>query len=181
MQPLDPKLKTILGVNDPWYFRFIDFYLERPIISDIVLSMFVLVIKYLLFMTKKSFFGFEVSSLTDILNELISSALAAGGFVLAALAIIASIKQSVPEIPKGEKPKNGKEYFYNSIGYQNIVKMYSIACLVFLAAFLYFVFIRATAPTYSGSTLLNLVLFGTAMLSLTFLRCVVVLWSIIKI
>lgn len=181
MQQSERKLRRILGIDRPWYFRIIDAYIDRPVISDVILSLTVVGIKFLFSKKIGYCFEFEVSALTDILNELISSSLAAGGFVLAALAIIASIKQSVPEISKSDKPKNGKEYFYNSIGYPNIIKMYGISCVVFLVSFLYFSFIRATVLHFDGNELLDLILFGISLLSFTFLRCIAVLWSIIKI
>ena len=175
------KLKKILASNRPWYFGTVNTYLKRPVLMDFMICSFFALLHYL----ATTYFGYIFFSgedaLSDILNELISSSLSAGGFVLAALAIIASIKQSVKEIEKGEKPKDGKEYFYNSAGYHNIIKMYSVSCVIFLVLFLYFSFLRCVFHYFDPTLMLHMIFFGIGFLSLSFLRCIVLLWILIKI
>lgn len=180
MDQLERKLRKTLGFNKKWYYYPIDFYLDSHVSADFSLATIVVIISYF-FSNNYNLFYYKIDAVSDILNELISSSLSAGGFVLAALAIIAGIKQTVEPIPPSGKPKSGKEYFYNNIGFKGVVKIYGVSCLVLLFTFIYFVFLRSISGQFQNNLQLSLTIFGIVIVVSTFLRCVVLLWLIIKI
>lgn len=179
--PSGSKWKKILKYNTPWYYKIIDFYLRKPIIIDIILSLLFLLLNCFINSVFEGFLIFSKDALSDILNELISTSLSLGGFVLAALAILASIKQTVSDLDESKKPKDGREFFFNGFGYKNVVQIYSLACFTLLLLFIYFSTLRGIHSSINEDILLNAVFFGIAVLSLTFFRCVALLWAIIKI
>lgn len=182
MNPSERKLRRIFRQNRPWYYHLWNLYLERSVLFDVLICCILVTLNYILVKSGRSFFNIEINAIPDILNELISTSLSSGGFVLAALAIIAGIKQTVPELEEDQKPKSGKEFFFNNkTGYSKLIRLYSYACLIFLSAFLYFTIIRASFSTFNNLIIVNLMIGGISFVSLTFLRCIVVLWLVIKI
>jgi hypothetical protein len=181
MNPSESKLRKILGREKSLYHKIIDYSIDNPIKIDSTIGLLVVYVNYLLIKFDFQLFSFEKEDLNDILNELISSSLSAGGFVLAALAIIASIKQTIYEVDKNQKPRSGKEYFYNSIGYTNVLKFYSISCIVFLLGFILFSFLRGCSSKIEPFYLQGSTVFGIILISLTFLRCILMLWTLIRL
>ena len=176
----EPKLRKILETNEPWFVRWSNTYLKRPLLYDLLLGFLLIGINYLIVKNYGGLISYTQNAIGDILNELISSTLASGGFVLAALAILASIKQSV-SILKGENPKNGKEFFYNSKGYKNVINIYGASCIIFLLLFLLFTFLRGSINFFSLPIIANLLFLGIVILTAAFSRCIILLWLLIKI
>lgn len=71
---------------------FLDKYLSRPILSDLCIATILLLLNYLLNQNNIQILSYDKESINDLLNELISTSMSLGGFVLAAMAIIASSK-----------------------------------------------------------------------------------------
>lgn len=169
-------------MDPPWYSRVLYNYIDYPVLYDITFALGVVAANALCVRYYGVVFALNNEGITDMSNELVSSSLSAGGFVLAALAIIASIKQSVPEKKPGDVVHTGKEYFYNTKYYRNILRLYAVACIVFLVLFLYFSALRVIEPVNSPVyTPFNLLIFGTSILFTTFMRCVGILWAMVRI
>jgi len=161
--------------------NFWKYYLKFPILLDIFLSFVVVGIVFLVGKYMPFFDITSTSSLSDILNELISSTLSAGGFVLAAIAILASIKESVKPLKKEERAETGSDFFFNSKGYQGIIKVYANCAIVFLCLFIYFSVLRSIAESISISKLFWNLLFGSSLLVITFLRTISLLRKLVTL
>jgi len=173
------KLKRILESDKPWYIKGGDSYLRKPILYDFLIGVAIVLINYLIVEFIGHCFIYEEDSIADILNELISSTLASGGFILAALAILASIKQGV--FQEEEKPENErKRYFFNGSGFKRIINIYSFSCLVFLFLFTLFTILRSVLSNLSLTWTFSIFSIGVVVLLLTLLRCTILLWILIK-
>ena len=104
-----------------------------------------------------------------------------GGFVLAAMAIIASVKEGTGKIKEKEIAETGKEFFYNSPAYPILLKSFVRACFVYGTIFLYFSVVRSTADTVEPTTLFNLVYLGLFISLFTLFRCVYLVQAAVKI
>lgn len=178
--PSEKDLNKILGIHRPWYKRVYDLYIDYPLLADFLLGGVGIMVYILSSLLKNPLFNIDVSSLQDILNELISTSLSLGGFVLAALAIIASIQLGV----KNKNPKDaetGKEFFYNSRGYKRVINIYSTSCFTYLALFLIFTSARGVSAGIELKTLLYIIIAGVVILSSSFIRCVIILWGLMRI
>lgn len=156
-------------------------YLKYPIYIDIALSLLTMLIIYLVGCVHTFHTVSSSNSLSDILNELISSTLSAGGFVLAAIAILASMKQNVKKLEGHERPSSGRELLFNSDGYQNIIKVYANCAFVFLFLFIYFTVLRSISETITIFYLFWGLVFGANLLVFTFLRTIYLLKTIVAI
>lgn len=173
------KLEKILDANIPWYEKLANKYLRRPILWDFCIGVIIVGINFLIVNNNKHLINFEKNSGADILNELISSTLSSGGFILAALAILASIKQNLSN-GKESNSNKGKEFFFNSSGYKRIINIYSFACLVFLILFILFTILRSGIDHIPDIYTLNILIVGVTVLVLTLFRCIILLWILIK-
>lgn len=180
MMQSENKWREILD-NRKWYNKLYDRYLQTPIIFDFIISILLIIFHYLISIIFGFLIIYKVETLSDILNELISSSLSAVGFILTALAIIASIKQTVPKLKKNKRPDSGKSFFYNSKAYKEVIRIFSLCCVVFIFLFLFFVFLRTSITYIDPELSLNALIFGISLLTLSFLRCVKVLWDLIQI
>ena len=156
-------------------------YIDRVFLSDFLLGLvFVLLYKALKYLTGP-ILSVDLDSLKDLINELISTSLSLGGFSLAALAIIASIKDKVPQKTL-EQSESGKEVFFNSAsGYSKVIRTYVSSCYAYLILFLFFTVLRATEQTFEFNQILVLIQFGAVVLSSSFVRSVLILWMIINL
>jgi len=158
----------------------LDFYFKRPIITDMVVIVFVLSINYFIQKRFDTVLWFTFDALSSVLNECISSSMSLGGFVLAAMAIVASIKQDVPVVKVG-KARSPKEYFFNTKGYALLMKSFTGACIIYSVSFLYFSTVRSFAESFQLTTLFNLTFFGLILSLTTLIRCIWLIQAIIHI
>jgi len=181
MKPSDKKLLKNLGYDTKWYQQLEYWYIDYPIISDLIISAIFIAFNIFYISYLGPIFWTTDEALTDLNNELVSTSLSSGGFVLAALAIVATIKEGVRKIGEGEKPATGKEFFYNSKGYRNVLKIYSISCFIFLLLFVYFSLLRSLSSMLNGSSLVAYLIVGVVVLASSFIRCIWVLWKLIRL
>lgn len=104
-----------------------------------------------------------------------------GGFVLASMAILASIKDSTEKTEPGDKPKTGRQFLFNSKAYGLLIKSFSWACLVYGLAFLYFSVLRTLADSLETESLFNLTFFGLFFSLFTLLRCIYLIQAVVRI
>lgn len=167
------KRKSRTEIMLTWYFKW-------PISIDIVLIAGLLAMSYAVEKYFKVDFGYTSDSLHNVLNECISSAMSLGGFVLAAMAIVASIKQDVP-IQDQSKATSPKGYFFNTKAYSLLMSSFSGACIVYGFSFLYFSVVRAFAESMHLTTLFYATFFGLILSLTTLIRCIWLIQSIIHI
>jgi hypothetical protein len=103
-----------------------------------------------------------------------------GGFILAAMAILASMKQDVPAI-NSDKALSAKDYFFNTKGYPLLMKSFTGACIIYSCSFLYFSVIRAAAESLPTNYLFNLTFFGLLLSVSTLFRCIWLIYTIIHL
>ena len=177
----EKKLREILGLERTFKQKVRDHYLNYPISYDLLLSVMVLSINIFLKKINFIFIQYNENGLKDLLNELVSSSMSLGGFVLAAMAIIASVKEGTAKIKENEIAETGKDFFYNSSAYPMLLKSFVQSCLLYGAIFLYFSVVRSAADNIETTTLFNLVYFGLFVSLLTLFRCVYLVQAAVKI
>lgn len=177
----EKKLRETLGLERTFRQKLLDHYLAYPIRYDLLLSIILLSINIFFKKIYFTFIEYNSDGLKDLLNELISSSMSLGGFVLAAMAIIASVKDGTPKLKENEMAETGRDFFYNSSAYLILLKSFVEACFVYAAIFLYFSIVRSMADTVEPTTLFNLVYFGLFISLFTLLRCVYLVQAAVKI
>ena len=158
--------------------------------SDIILVVFFSFIHFLIKELCGQYFSFDRDSLGDILNELISSSISAGGFVLAAMAIIASIKQNIPYIDSENQVDQHKydmkavgrsRFYHNEHGYPLVVRSYSFSCITFLLLFIFFSILRGLANNIDAMILFYCLLSGGILIVSSLFRCIRLLWRLVNL
>jgi hypothetical protein len=159
----------------------LDQYLRYPILSDLCMATMLLLLNYTLNKNNIQIVSYDKESIDDLLNELISTSMSLGGFVLAAMAIIASSKDSATKVNNLKEAKTGKEFFYNSPAYNILINSYSWACTVYGGVFLVFSLLRTTSESLSPIMLFNLTYFGLLVALFTLFRCIYLIQAVVKI
>jgi hypothetical protein len=152
-------------------------FIEHPFKWDFGVLLF-LVLAYLLLWWKGIYYTANDDTLSDLLTEMVSASIGSGGFILAAMAIMAGIRSGVKVT---QQATTGEEYFYNSSAFGAAIKVYSKGCLVYLCVFLAVVGIRMfidTIPTfYTQLFIVSTVVIMTT----TFLRCIYILYLVLTL
>jgi hypothetical protein len=159
----------------------LDQYLSHPILSDLFIATMLLVLNYALNQNNIQIVSYDKESINDLLNELISTSMSLGGFVLAAMAIIASSKDNTAKVNNIKEAKTGKEFFYNSPAYNILINSYSWACTVYGGMFLVFSLLRTTSDSLAPIILFNLTYFGLLVALFTLFRCIYLIQAVVKI
>lgn len=156
-------------------------YLYKPFIFDFSISL--ILVSFNLILNK---FGlilarFSKDSISDLLNELVSTSMTLSGFVLTAMAIVAATKDNTERIDDYTKAKSGRDYFYSGPGYISLVKVYTNACVTFVGMFFWFSILRSVIESIEGQALFHLTYFGIFFTSMTLIRCVYLVQAVMKI
>src|SRR5690554_1546550 len=98
----------------PFIYRLLDFYLKRPFIYDLIISVFFGIVFW--FLVTNGCINFESSEIIQSINtDLISVTISLAGFILASLTIIVTFKDSVDAKGKKlEEVETGKDLFFSS-------------------------------------------------------------------
>ena len=152
-------------------------FIEHPFKWDLgVLA--VLLTVYLLFWWNGIYYAADYDTLTDLLTEMVSASIGSGGFILAAMAIMAGIRSGVKVT---QQAASGEEYFYNSSAFAAAITVYSKGCLVYLAVFLSVVGVRMfidTIPTFYTQLFIAATV---VVMTTTFLRCIYILYQVLTL
>lgn len=159
----------------------LDRYLRHPILFDLCVTIILLLSNQKLINNNIQIVSYDKDSINDLLNELISTSMSLGGFVLAAMAIIASSKDNTTKVHNLNEAKTGKEFFFNSPAYNILINSYSWACMVYGGMFLIFSFLRISSESLSTTILFNLTFFGLLMALFTLFRCIYLIQAVVKI
>lgn len=173
------QYERILGKRKSPKEKILSTYLKQPVLIDCILILIVLLINYYID-RHVSILKYTTDSLSNILNECISSAMSLGGFILAAMAIVASMKQDVPAI-NSDKALSAKDYFFNTNGYTLLMRSFTGACIIYCGSFLYFSVVRAAAESLPRNYLFNLTFFGLLLSVSTLFRCIWLIYTIIHL
>jgi hypothetical protein len=159
----------------------LDQYLNWPVFFDVLLSIALIAANYVLHAFGIHIFDFSKEAVTDLLNELISTSMSLGGFVLTAMAVIAASKDNTRRLKEGEVPESGKEFFYNSKAYIALIRSFSWACVVYGVGFLFFSVLRTSAGSMELQTLFHLTYLGLFIDVFTLLRCIYLIQAAVRI
>lgn len=120
----------------PFIYRLLDFYLKRPFIYDLIISVFFGIVFW--FLVTNGCINFESSEIIQSINtDLISVTISLAGFILASLTIIVTFKDSVDAKGKKlEEVETGKDLFFSSGSYFTSVKVFYRSAIILLLMFL---------------------------------------------
>lgn len=161
--------------------EILDQYLLRPVLFDMVATVLLLSANQILINKGFQLYAYTQEAINDLLNELISSSLSLGGFVLAAMAIIASMKESTTKVDDYKDGKTGKEFFFNSPAYKPLINSYQWACILYGGVFLLFSIVRTISDSLDVKTLFLLTYLGLFISLFTLVRCIFLIQAVVKI
>lgn len=177
---LDQELGRTLGTIPKKRDKAEDFYLFSPFIFDALFGFLLAVLYLLIDAFVVPFADVDTDNIKDILNELISSSFSAGGIILAALAIIAGAKLTVPVKP-AEKAKSGSELLYNHQAFNVIVGVFVKSCITYVIVFLAFILVRGINIDNGFDFTLAIMLMAIFIMTSALLRCVLILRKVMKV
>ncbi|MBP5982256.1 MAG: hypothetical protein KA734_00930 [Fluviicola sp.] len=156
--------------------KMLDFYLKFPVLLDIALV--ILISSCTLILKNKGILrDFDVERLKSISSDLISTSISLAGFVLAALTIIVTFKDSAT----GKSSTDGKSTFFNSGKYFDLVKVFYSAALVLIFTFVILSTIKIS-DIFKNLKIEQYVILGALILICTsVLRSLILLFQIIKL
>ncbi|MGB1206241.1 MAG: hypothetical protein ACPG5B_11375 [Chitinophagales bacterium] len=158
--------------------KFLNFYYDNSIIFDLIIA--IALVFYINFMCKyyNICINLDRDALNDLLNELISSSVSVGGFIIAALTIILTIKSNLKN-KKFDKSQNGLEGLLNSRHYKTIVNIFYIASSVFVFCFFSFSLLKIFDNYIKDEYLLYFIILGMTFIISSIIRCLMVLRNIV--
>ena len=160
--------------------RLLDKYIKRPLLYDSVCVCLMVFVNEVLIRRSYSLFILEIDTLESLLNELISSSVSIGGFVIAALTIILTLKDNL-KAKEGSFPISSLEILFNSKHYKRVVRVFYWASLIFVIAFFYFSILAILWPNFQEKLAMYLILAGLWTIVMAVLRCLLILQAIIEI
>lgn len=156
--------------------KILDFYLRIPVLMDIILILITIgLINYL--NDEELVLSFDGDRLKSISSDLISTSISLAGFVLAALTIIVTFKDTVTD----KASIDGKSTFFNSPKYFDLVKVFYSASLVLIFVFLILTTIKIS-DIFKKIGIEQYIIIGALILIFTtVLRSLILLYQIIKL
>lgn len=154
-------------------------YLHRPLLWDGVLI--AIGIGVFEFICSKDWWCLKIhrESLDSLLNELVSSSLSVGGFVIASLTIVVTIKDGVSK-PVSES-ENGLDALMNGKWYPKVVNVFKVGAWIFILTFLAFSLIEVMHDAISNKLDLYLIMTGLIYTVMALIRCLLALNVIINL
>ncbi|MAC95435.1 MAG: hypothetical protein CMC96_08030 [Flavobacteriales bacterium] len=161
----------------PFYIKVLDVYLKVPILIDLIVTAAILWGVYL--MQQKALLTiFDNAVMKSLNSDLISTSISLAGFVLAALTIIVTFKDSVNS---REDSNSGRDLFFKSKAYYPTVKVFYRASLVLLFIFLTLSLCKITEGQYPAKVYNFIVIANLCLIVTTVLRSLYLLLKIIKL
>jgi len=153
-------------------------YLRWPIISDAALSTVIslLLLNWIFECPRDS----DKSNFLNVISSLISTCVSLAGFILAALTIIITFKSNLKA--KGiAEADDALELILSSKHYESIVTVFKGAIIEFILITVLLYFVSTTSSDITAYMLLLFTVNGIIITSLTILRSLVILFSILKL
>lgn len=160
--------------------KILDFYIKRPIFFDIIIS--ILIVLIIDKTCSKGYFCIKINrdTLGNLLNELVSSSVSIGGFIIAALTIILTLKDNL-KAKEQTYPISALDVLFHSKHYKRIVRVFYWASLVFILTFFYFGILEIIWNNLSDIQALYLIFIGLFITAMSVVRCLLILQKIIEI
>ncbi len=167
--------------------KLLDGYYKRPLLWDLLIATLAcLAIEWLL-RPRLSFLHFpKCDTVLDLLSDLANTSISLAGFVLAALTIVVTFrdnmhhKEATLDVKKREE-LSALELLFLSRHYYGIVKVFSWATLILVAVFIVAAMLKLAHVEFGDVPLFYGALFLMMVLSLTILRCLFVLFRIVRL
>jgi hypothetical protein len=155
----------------------LDKYLSWVIVIDMLLVILGLMThEYLI-----QFFGsiyYSKSGIEDICNEMISSTLSLGGFIITALSVLLAVCDSASE---RDVKQSQKAFFFATPAFPKLLKVYGQACFNYVVLFLCFVVLRAISDSLSLQYLFYGVFLSVGLAITTLVRCLYLMYLVLKL
>ncbi|MBK8089149.1 MAG: hypothetical protein IPK31_15080 [Chitinophagaceae bacterium] len=156
--------------------KLLDFYFNHPFIVDTLL------ISGMILMLFK--FRLEIPALEDktkidsFISNITSSIVALAGFILASLTIIVTVKSNI-KIRNLEDAQNSTELLLTSANYKNIVTVFRDAIIELVFGLIAIYILWMPIFQHTDFFYILLIVFGVAIILLTLIRSLLVLFKII--
>lgn len=160
--------------------KVLNTYIKYYFVFDCVLSIIFILIYELVCYKYHVYIEFDASNLNSLLNELISSSVAVGGFIIAVLTIILTMKESVKEIDIYDS-KSGFDLLFLSKHYKRIVDVFFGASAIFVLTFFCFSLLEIFFEELTNKTIAYLIFIGLIIMTLAIIRCLIVLKGIVEL
>ncbi len=162
--------------------RLLDNYIKRPLLYDVIFTVIVCTTVYFLMQEKHICITFSHNNLLNVVTELISSTISIAGFIVAILTIILTFKDAIRlRDDRNSHSQNGIEILFDSRHYEQIVMVFLWASGIMLLLFLLFCILSLIWKSLNTILFVTLILFGVLLIAFTVARCMLVLYSIIKL
>ena len=167
--------------------KLLDGYYKRPLLWDLLLAATACVTIEWLLRPRLSFLKFpECTTVLDLLSDLASTSISLAGFVLAALTIVVTFRDNMQHkgVTLDEQQKQdltALELLFLSRHYYGIVKVFSWATLILVAIFILAALTKLAHLEMGIVPLFYWAVFLMTVLSLTILRCLFVLFRIVRL
>lgn len=174
--------------------RILNIYIKRPLFWDIVTTIALCFLYYLL-LSKFSFsLNFDKDIIASILSDLISTSISLAGFVLASLTIIVTFKDNISQKIEANNNQNtsnsnitakssssGIALLFSSKHYGRIVGVFTWAVFIYLGLFLILSFLKLFIGKIPIDYFAYVCIIPIVLITLTIFRSVLVLYKIIKL
>lgn len=162
--------------------KLLNFYIKRPLLYDILLCIIVVGIIQLL----GSYCGsITASKAESAYSDIVNTSISLAGFILASLTIIVTFKDNISHKENSsEKPKvelTGIELIFSSKHYGRIVGVFSWAAIIFVLLFLVFSLLKLFIDIIPDKYLLETVICGIILITMTIYRSLLILYKVIKL
>lgn len=165
----------------PLLYRLLDKYLKRPFLFDVLIAGLVMVAFYICFICDCMQLA-KPDALKSVMSDMISVTISLAGFILAALTIIVTFKDSVDSrVKENEQIKSGKDLFFSSDSYFDSVRVFYQGAIFLLLMFLVLSVLKLVNLNIQDIHHSLISLFFISMITLTVFRSLYLLISIIKI
>ncbi len=156
-----------------------DFYLKYYLIIDALIIIGLIIASEII--CSRGWWCLDINrdSLDALLNELVSSSVSVGGFIIASLTIIVTLKDNVNK--PVEESENGMELIMNSRHYKSIVNIFKVGAWIFVATFLSFSLLEVLKNELSNKLALYLIMTGLGFTIMALIRCLFILHNIINL
>lgn len=160
--------------------KLLDIYIKRPFLYDIICVVPMFLLNELAISKNYKVFTLDKTVLGSLLNELVSSSVSIGGFIIAALTIILTLKDNLKA--KGETlPISALELIFSSKHYERVVKVFYWASMIFVITFFYFSILEILWPNFDEKQAMYFIFIGLWATVMAVIRCLLILQAIIEI
>ncbi|MEO8588550.1 MAG: hypothetical protein ABI432_04210 [Flavobacteriales bacterium] len=167
--------------------KLLDGYYKRPLLWDLLLAALACVLIQWVVRPRCGFLTFpQCDTVLDLLSDLSSTSISLAGFVLAALTIVVTFRDNMhhKEATLDEEKKqelSALELLFLTKHYYGIVKVFSWSTLILVAIYIIAAVLKLAHGEFGDVPLFYGAVYLMIVLSLTILRCLYVLFRIVRL